>query len=178
MAKQEATLGGGCFWCTEAIFSRLNGVIEIHPGYAGGHIKNPAYREVCNGNTGHIEVSRITFDDEKLSYKELLEVFWFMHDPTSVDRQGNDIGEQYKSIIFFHNEEQKKIAEEYKNRLNESKIYNKPIVTEIRPLTTFYFAEEDHKAYFDNNPEQSYCNFVIRPKVEKFEAVFESKLRV
>ncbi|MCO5269136.1 MAG: peptide-methionine (S)-S-oxide reductase MsrA [Brumimicrobium sp.] len=175
MALKEATFGMGCFWCTEAIFSNLEGVIAIHPGYAGGHIKNPSYKEVCSGRTGHIEVSRITYDDTIVSFEKLLEVFWYMHDPTSIDKQGNDIGEQYKSIVFYHDEEQKELTEKYKERINHLGVYDKPIVTEIRPLTTYYPAEENHKAYFDNNPDQPYCAMVIRPKVEKFQKIFGKK---
>ncbi|MFA5575290.1 MAG: peptide-methionine (S)-S-oxide reductase MsrA [Brumimicrobium sp.] len=172
-----ATFGTGCFWCTEAIFSQLKGVIEVLPAYAGGHVKNPAYREVCSGRTGHAEVLRIVYDEDIISFDELLEVFWFSHDPTSLNRQGNDIGEQYKSVIYFHDEDQKQKAVKYKLELDQSNAYEKPIVTEISPLTTFYFAEEDHRNYYRQHPEQAYCYHVIRPKLEKFEKVFVKKLK-
>lgn len=177
MAKKEATFGNGCFWCSEPIFSQLKGVEKVIPGYAGGHIKNPAYREVCEGRTGHAEVLRITYDDEIVGYDELLEVFWFAHDPTTLNRQGNDVGTQYRSVVFYHDEEQKELAEKYKRKLDEAGIYNQPIVTEISLLTTYYDAEKDHFDYYNNNPEQAYCQYVIRPKVEKFKAVFKDKLK-
>lgn len=176
-AIQEATFGAGCFWCIEPAFIQLKGVSEVYPGYAGGHIKNPAYREVCTGKTGHAEVIRIVYDSNLISFGELLEYFWFLHDPTTLNRQGNDVGEQYKSVVYYHNDEQKKIAEEYKIKLDQSGIYKSPIVTEISPLSTFYEAEKNHREYYRNNPEQSYCHYVIRPKLEKFEAVFKYKLK-
>lgn len=177
MKKNQVTFGAGCFWCIEPIFDQLKGVLDVYPGYAGGHIKNPSYREVCEGRTGHIEVIRIEFDEEIITFDQLLKVFWFSHDPTTINRQGNDIGEQYKSIIFYHSEEQKSLAEEYKERLNQSGSYKDPVVTEIQPLTTFFKAEEDHRNYFINNPEVSYCHYVVRPKVEKFEAAFKDLLK-
>lgn len=176
-AIKEATFGTGCFWCSEPVFGQLEGVTEVFPGYAGGHVKNPAYREVCEGRTGHVEVLRVVYDDEVISFDELLEVFWFAHDPTSYNRQGNDVGEQYKSVIFYHDEDQRLKAEHYKERLDKSGAYDKPIVTEIKPLTNFYPAEDDHKDYYNNNPEQQYCFYVVRPKVEKFEAAFAHKLK-
>ena len=177
MAEKQATLGAGCFWCVEAVFDQLNGVKEVHPGYAGGHIKNPAYREVCEGRTGHVEVLRIIYDDEVVTFNELLEVFWFVHNPTTLNRQGNDIGEQYKSVIFYHDDEQKRLAEEYKIKLEQSKAYDNPIVTEISPITMYYDAEKDHKDFYANNPEQGYCYAVVRPKVEKFKAAFAERLK-
>lgn len=177
MAEKQATFGAGCFWCVEAIFDALNGVVEVGPGYAGGHIKNPAYREVCEGRTGHAEVVRIVYDDTLVSFEELLEVFWFVHDPTTLNRQGNDVGEQYRSVIFYHDEEQRKLAEEYKRKLDESKAYENPVVTEISPLTSYYDAEQDHKDYYLNNPEQGYCFAVVRPKLERFKAAFADRLK-
>lgn len=175
--EKLATFGNGCFWCTEPMFSQLKGVKQVFPGYAGGHIKNPAYREVCEGRTGHAEVIRIVYDESLISYQELLELFWFSHDPTTLNRQGNDVGTQYRSVIFYHDEEQKALADEYKSKLDNAGIYKAPIVTEISPLTSFYLAEEDHWDYYNNNPEQSYCYHVIRPKLAKFEAVFQHKLK-
>ncbi|HLW29418.1 MAG TPA: peptide-methionine (S)-S-oxide reductase MsrA [Brumimicrobium sp.] len=177
MAEKQATLGAGCFWCVEAIFDQLKGVKEVYPGYAGGHIKNPAYREVCEGRTGHAEVIRVIYDDEIISYSELLEVFWFVHNPTTLNRQGNDIGEQYKSVIYYHDDEQKKVAEQYKVKLDQSGAFDDPIVTEIAPLTNYYDAEKDHKDFYLNNPEQGYCYSVVRPKVEKFKAAFANQLK-
>lgn len=174
---KEATFGAGCFWCVEAVFSELEGVQEVYPGYSGGHIKNPAYREVCNGTTGHAEVARVKYDPEVISYDKLLEVFWFVHDPTTLNRQGNDVGEQYRSVIFYHDEEQRELAEKYKQRLTEEKAFENPIVTEISPLINFYEAESNHKEYFLNNPNQPYCNAVVRPKVEKFRAAFAEFLK-
>ena len=173
----SATFGNGCFWCSEAIFGRLKGVLSVIPGYAGGHTKNPTYEEVCTGNTGYAEVVKIDFNPEIISYRELLEVFWKTHDPTTLNRQGADVGTQYRSVIFFHNEKQKKTAEHYKEELQKAKIWQKPIVTEISPLTSFYPAEDYHKKYYENNPAQGYCNFVITPKVEKFEKIFREKLK-
>jgi peptide-methionine (S)-S-oxide reductase len=177
MAMKEATLGAGCFWCVEACFKDLNGVTHVEPGYSGGHIKNPGYKEVCTGRTGHAEVVRVVFDDEQISYAEILEVFWFVHDPTTLNRQGNDIGEQYKSVVYYHDEEQKRIAEEIKTKLDASGAWSNPIVTEISPLINYYSAEDYHRDYFAINPDQPYCAAVVRPKVEKFRKVFASKLR-
>ncbi len=174
---QEATFGAGCFWCVEACFSELKGVINVKPGYSGGSIKNPAYREVCSGKTGHVEVVRIEFDNEIVSYDQLLEVFWFVHDPTTLNRQGNDIGEQYRSVVFFHDKKQHELASLYKERLNSEKVWDKPIVTAIEPLTNFYYAEEEHFDYFQNNPENPYCQAVVRPKYEKFRKAFEQRLK-
>jgi peptide-methionine (S)-S-oxide reductase len=176
MALKLATFGAGCFWCVEACFGDLAGVVHVEPGYSGGHIKNPAYKEVCTGRTGHAEVVRVEYDDEKITYSELLEVFWFVHNPTTLNRQGNDIGEQYKSVIYYHDEEQRTLAEAYKTQLDSSGAWSDPIVTEISPLINYYSAEADHHDYFANNPDQPYCAAVVRPKVEKFRKVFAEKL--
>lgn len=172
-----ATFGAGCFWCVEAVFQRLNGVLSIKSGYSGGSVKNPSYREVCNGTTGHAEVCQIVFDKSKISFDELLEVFWKTHDPTTVNSQGNDFGTQYRSAIFYHNDEQKQKAEKYKKELNEAKVYPNPIVTEISAFTNYYPAEDYHQNYFNQNGNEGYCRFVIQPKVDKFEKVFKSKLK-
>lgn len=174
---KKATFGSGCFWCTEAVFQDLAGVASVVSGYAGGHIKNPAYREVCEGRTGHAEVVQITYDPDVVSFDTLLEVFWKTHDPTTLNRQGNDVGTQYRSVIYYHDEEQKKLAEAYKEKLNASGAFASPIVTEISPVDVFYAAEEYHQNYFKNNPGQGYCSFVIRPKVDKFKQVFGEKLK-
>ncbi len=174
---EQATLGGGCFWCTEAIFLRLNGVEEVKSGYSGGKIKNPSYREVCTGRTGHAEVIQITFDPKIISFAEILEVFFATHDPTTLNRQGNDIGTQYRSVIFYHNEEQKKIAEKVLSLFEKDKVYDNPVVTEITPFSNFYLAEDYHNNYFEQNPAQPYCQFVIAPKVEKFQKIFKEKLK-
>jgi len=173
----KATFGSGCFWCTEAIFERLKGVHSVISGYAGGKVKNPTYKEVCTSTTGHAEVSQLTYDPKVISFDELLEVFWKNHDPTTLNRQGADVGTQYRSAIFYHNDEQKKLAEHYKDELDKSGAWKDPIVTEISPLTNFYKAEDYHQNYFANNPTQGYCSFVIAPKVEKFEKVFKNKLK-
>jgi len=172
-----ATFGTGCFWCTEAIFQELKGVIKVTSGYSGGSVNNPSYEQVCSGTTGHAECLQIIYDPKIISFDELLEVFWESHDPTSLNRQGNDVGTQYRSVIFYHNEEQKQKAEHYKEELNKSKAYNKPIVTEITKFLKFYAAENYHQDYFRLHGSQPYCSFVIRPKVEKFEKVFKDKLK-
>ena len=174
---ETATFGSGCFWCSEAIFERLNGVQSVVPGYAGGSVPNPTYEAVCNGKTGHAEVCQITFDPNEISYDELLRIFWKTHDPTTLNRQGNDVGTQYRSVIFYHSEEQKEKAIHYKEELNKSGAWKDPIVTEIVPIKNFYEAEEYHRHYFERNPYQGYCSFVIAPKVEKFEKVFKEKLK-
>lgn len=174
---QTATFGSGCFWCTEAIFERVNGVISVVSGYSGGHVVNPTYKEVCDGTTGHAECTQITFDSSIISYDELLEIFWKTHDPTTLNRQGNDVGTQYRSAIFYHNEEQKQKADYYKQKLTDEKIWDKPIVTEITKFEKFYPAEDYHQEYYENNPNQGYCAFVITPKVEKFEKIFKDKLK-
>lgn len=174
---EKATFGSGCFWCTEAIFENLNGVHSVVSGYAGGHVINPTYEEVCTGTTGHAEVTQITYDASIISYDELLEVFWKTHDPTTLNRQGNDVGPHYRSVIFYHNDEQKQVAEKYKTELDKSGAWDKPIVTEISPFTKFYPAEDYHQEYYENNPNQGYCAFVIAPKLEKFKKVFKDKLK-
>jgi len=173
----EATFGSGCFWCTEAFFESLSGVSAVISGYSGGHIKNPSYREVCDGRTGHAEVTRIQFDPEVISYAELLEVFWATHDPTTLNRQGNDVGTQYRSVIFYHDEEQKRIAELSKQAAQESGTWINPIVTEISPLINWFPAEDYHQNYFANNPDQPYCAYLIRPKMDKFKKAFAEKLK-
>lgn len=176
-ATDTATFGNGCFWCTEAIFQQLDGVISASSGYSGGHVDNPSYKEVCSGNTGHAEVLQIVYDPAKITFDELLEVFWQTHDPTTLNRQGNDVGTQYRSAIFYHNNEQKEKAEKYKAELDKSGAFNNPIVTEITPFNKFYKAENYHQDYYNQNGSQPYCNIVIRPKVEKFKKVFKEKLK-
>lgn len=175
--SQLATFGAGCFWCTEAVFLNVKGVSKVVSGYEGGKVKNPTYREVCTGETGHAEVTQITFDPSKVTFEELLEVFWNTHDPTTLNKQGADEGTQYRSVVFYHNEDQKKVAEAYKKQLEASNIYKSPIVTEITPASTFYAAEDYHQNYYELNPSQGYCQYVIRPKVEKFKKQFASKLK-
>lgn len=172
-----AVFGTGCFWCTEAVFQRLNGVVKVTSGYSGGHIANPSYEEIGKGTTGHAEACRVIFDTSKVSYDDLLEVFWKTHDPTTLNRQGNDVGPQYRSVIFFLDEEQKAKAEYYKDQLNKSGAFKDPIVTAVEPYKNFYSAEAYHQNYYNNNPEQMYCRFVIMPKLEKFEKVFKDKLK-
>jgi len=174
---ETATFGSGCFWCTEAIFERVNGVIAVVSGYSGGTVEDPSYKEVCDGTTGHAECTQITFDSSVISYDELLEIFWKTLDPTTLNKQGNDVGTQYRSVIFYHNDAQKQKAEFYKNKLTEEKIWDKPIITEITKFDKFYPAEDYHQEYYDNNPNQGYCSFVITPKVEKFEKIFKDKLK-
>jgi peptide-methionine (S)-S-oxide reductase len=172
-----ATFGSGCFWCTEAVFQRMNGVEKVVSGYAGGHIDNPTYHQVCGGDTGHAEVVQVHYDPSKVSYEQLLEVFWKTHDPTTLNRQGNDFGTQYRSVIFYHTDEQKKLAEDYKKKLEDAKIWEDPIVTEISPYTNFYSAEDYHQNYYNDNRAQPYCSYVIRPKIEKLEKVFAERLK-
>lgn len=172
-----ATVGNGCFWCSEAVFQHLNGVIKIQSGYSGGDMANPDYKTVCTGVTGHAEAIEITYDPEILSFQDLLEVFWNTHDPTTLNRQGNDVGSQYRSVIFYHNEEQKQIAETYMKQLDDSGVYGKPIVTVIEPFTKFYPAEAYHDNYYNLNSSESYCQYVIRPKVEKFQKHFKDKMK-
>lgn len=171
------TLGAGCFWCVEAVFTELKGVQSVTSGYMGGHVKNPSYREVCNGTTGHAEVARLIFDPKVITVDEILEVFWQTHDPTTLNRQGADVGTQYRSAIFFHTDAQRAIAEEYKKRLDASGAFRGPIVTEIAPASTFYAAEDYHQNYYALNGEQGYCQMVIRPKLDKFRKVFADKLK-
>ena len=172
-----ATFGTGCFWCTEAVFQELKGVYKVTSGYSGGTVKDPSYEDVCTGTTGHAECLQIIYDPKVISFDELLEVFWEAHDPTSLNRQGNDVGTQYRSVIFYHDPEQKRKAEEYKIKLDKSGAYNNPIVTEITQFSHFYAAEDYHQDYFRLHGNQPYCSFVIRPKVEKFEKVFKNKLK-
>jgi len=172
-----ATFGSGCFWCAEAIFQRVNGVRRVTSGYAGGEVENPTYPQVCAGTTGHAETVQVEYDPAEISYAELLEVFWKTHDPTTPGRQGNDVGPQYRSVIFYHNEDQRELAEEYRDRLNRAGAWDSPIVTEIQPLKNFYRAEDYHQNYYNNNPNQGYCSSVIRPKVEKLRKVFPEKAR-
>jgi len=172
-----ATFGSGCFWCTEAIFEGLKGVQSVVSGYSGGNVPNPSYESVCSGKTSHAEVCQITYDPQTIPYDELLEIFWKTHNPTTLNQQGNDIGTQYRSVIFYHNEEQKKKAELYKNELNKSGAWDNPIVTEVKAFSKFYQAEEYHQHYFERNPGQGYCSFIIAPKVEKFRKVFNDKLK-
>jgi peptide-methionine (S)-S-oxide reductase len=177
-SKMEvATFGNGCFWCTEAIFQDLKGVQSAVSGYSGGQVENPTYKQVCTGNTGHAEVLQITYDPAVITFDELLEVFWETHDPTTLNRQGNDVGTQYRSAVFYHNDTQKKLSEEYKKKLDASGAFSKPIVTEIVPFKKFYKAEDYHQNYFNLNGEQPYCSMVIRPKVDKFKKVFKDKLK-
>jgi peptide-methionine (S)-S-oxide reductase len=174
---QKATFGSGCFWCTEAVFELVEGVTSVTSGYTGGNIKNPTYEEVCSEKSGHAEAIQLTFDSEVISYDELLEIFWKTHDPTTLNRQGNDAGTQYRSVIFYHSEEQKKLAEKYKEALDKSGAWANPVVTEILPAAEFYKAEDYHQDYYDNNPNQGYCAFIIAPKIEKFKEVFKDKLK-
>ena len=174
---KEITLGAGCFWCIEACFLDIKGIISVVPGYAGGKVKNPTYEQVCTGSTGHAEVARIVYDETIISFDEILEMFWFVHDPTQLNRQGNDVGTQYRSVIFYHSEEQKEIAEKYKARLTEEKVWDKPIVTEIVAINNYYEAEKYHHNYLEQNPENAYCRAIVRPKVDKFKKVFESKIK-
>lgn len=174
--SELATLGAGCFWCVEAVFQHVRGIISVVPGYAGGTVPNPTYEQVCTGTTGHAEVVQITFDPHVISFAELLDIFWNIHDPTTPDRQGNDVGPQYRSIILYHTPDQKQIAEKKKLELQNSGIWGKPIVTEIKPYGAFYKAEPYHQNYFKNNTNQPYCVFVIRPKLETFKKKFKQKL--
>ena len=172
-----ATFGNGCFWCTEAIFQRVKGVVRVESGYSGGHVKNPSYEQVTTGKTGHAEVLRIEFDPKVVSYETLLEVFWHTHDPTTLNRQGADAGPQYRSAIFFHNNTQKTIAEASKKKTDRSGLWKDPIVTEISPLINYYAAENYHQNYFNNNPNSGYCNYVIAPKLKKFMKDFPQLLK-
>ena len=164
---ETATFANGCFWCTEAVFKRLKGVKSVLPGYAGGTVKDPSYDQVCAGNTGHAESIQITFDPKVIPFEKILDIFWHTHDPTTLNRQGNDIGTQYRSAIFFHNEKQKEIAEKSKKDLEDKGVYKNPIVTEITPIKNFYVAEDYHKDYYDNHQDAPYCNYVIDPKIHK-----------
>ena len=174
---EKATLGGGCFWCTEAVYLELKGVVDVKPGYSGGHVKNPSYKEVCNETTGHAEVVQITFDPEVVSYSEILEVFFVTHDPTTLNRQGNDVGTQYRSAIFYHSEAQKQTAKKVIELLEQEKAYKNSIVTEVTEFKAFYPAEDYHINYFARNKNQPYCQYVVAPKVEKFRKVFKDKMK-
>jgi len=164
-----ATLGGGCFWCVEAVYQRVDGVLSVKPGYAGGHVDNPGYKEVCSGKTGHAEVAKIEFDPDQISYQQILNVFWQAHDPTTLNKQGADVGTQYRSVIFYHSEEQKALAEKSKESANESNYWPDPIVTQITLLDNYSDAEDNHDNYYRDNPYQPYCQYVIKPKLDKLE---------
>lgn len=174
---EMATFGSGCFWCTEAIFLNVDGVVSVVSGYTGGKVKNPTYKEVCSGLTGHAEAVQLTFDPAKVTYDELLEFFWKTHDPTTLNRQGNDVGTQYRSVIYYHNARQKQLAEHYKKKLDESGAFDAAIVTEISPATVFYKAEDYHQNYYNLNSSAPYCSYVIQPKLEKFKKAFKEKLK-
>jgi peptide-methionine (S)-S-oxide reductase len=174
---KKAVLAGGCFWCIEAVFQRLEGVIDIVPGYTGGIVKNPAYREVCTGRTGHAEAVEITYDDSIIAYKTLLEVFFVVHDPTTLNRQGNDIGTQYRSEIFYTDEQQHKDAMEFIDSLSRNEVFSSPIVTKITPFDVFYMAEQEHHNYYNQNKQQTYCDFTITPKIEKIKKYYSDKLK-
>lgn len=173
---KQATFGGGCFWCTEAVFQRVRGVHDVVSGYAGGHVENPTYRQVTTGETGHAEVIQVTYDPEEVSYEKLLEIFFRTHNPTTLNRQGADVGPQYRSIILPSDEQQRELAESVKSELDSADIWDDPIVTEIQPLDTFYMAEDYHQNYYERNSDQMYCQVVIVPKLEKFEKLFEDRV--
>jgi peptide-methionine (S)-S-oxide reductase len=177
ISTDTITLGGGCFWCVEAIYEMLKGVTKVESGFSGGKVKNPSYREVCTGTTGHAEVVQITFDNSKTSIEEILKVFFTVHDPTSLNKQGADTGPQYRSVIFFRNEQQRKIALSIIDDLNNGQVYDKPIVTQVAPFTVFYKAEDYHQDYYNQNKEAPYCKIVIQPKLEKFEKLFKDRLK-
>ncbi len=175
--REVATFGSGCFWCSEAVFSELKGVESVVPGYSGGTVPNPTYKQVCADATGHAEVSQITFDPTAITFRELLEVFFSTHDPTTLNRQGADVGAQYRSVVFYHDEAQKKAAEGIIRELTSDRVFRNPIVTQVVPLMQFYAAEDYHREYFKRNPGQAYCQVVVAPKLAKFRAHFESKLK-
>ncbi len=175
-ALEKATFGAGCFWCVEAMFQDIKGVTSVVSGYSGGSVKNPSYKEVCTGRTGHAEVIQVTYDPDMVKYETLLEAFWLSHDPTQLNRQGADVGTQYRSVIFYHNASQEMLAKEYKNRLNVENAFGKPVVTEISPMAEFYPAEDYHQDYFANNPGNGYCSMVVGPKLEKFRKAFKQNL--
>ena len=177
MNTEKITFGNGCFWCTEAIFQQVKGVVKSTSGYSGGHVENPTYEQVCEKNTGHAEVIQIEYNPAEVTADELLEVFWQTHDPTTLNQQGNDVGPQYRSVVFYHNEKQKERAEFFKKKLDESGAFSGPIVTTIEPFTNFYVAENYHQDYYKRNGNQPYCYFVIRPKMEKFEKAFKDKMK-
>ncbi len=175
--KELATFGSGCFWCTEAVFQQLKGVSKVVSGYSGGRVPNPTYQQVCTGTTGHAEVIQVTFDPAVISYPDLLEAFWRSHDPTTLNRQGNDHGTQYRSVIFAHNDKQKQLAEAYKRKIDAAGVFSSPVVTEIVPFAAFYPAEDYHQNYYNDNSRQPYCRAVIQPKLDKFRAVFKEKIK-
>lgn len=175
---EMATIGGGCFWCVEAIFQDVKGIHKVVSGYAGGAMPDPTYKQICTGTTGHAEVTQITFNPNEISYEDILYIFWRTHDPTTLNRQGADVGTQYRSIILYHNEHQKEVAERLKAETDQSGLWSAPLVTEIAPLTTFYAAEDYHQNYYKDNPFQPYCTVVIDPKVRKFRKSFADKLKV
>ena len=176
--EDTATFGNGCFWCTEAIFQQVEGVLKVRSGYCGGHVLMPTYEQVCSKNTGHAEVIQIVFDPAVITYDELLEIFWQTHDPTTLNRQGNDVGPQYRSVVFFHNETQRKKAQHYKDQLNQNGVFDNPVVTNIEPYKNYFEAEKYHQNYYNNNKESNpYCYYVIKPKLEKFEKIFADKKR-
>ena len=177
MNTEKITFGNGCFWCTEAIFQQVKGVVKSTSGYSGGHVENPTYEQVCEKTTGHAEVIQIEYNPAEVTVDELLEVFWQTHDPTTLNRQGNDVGPQYRSVVFYHTEQQKERAELYKKKLDTSGAFDNPIVTTIEPFTNFYVAENYHQDYYNRNGNQPYCYFVIRPKMEKFEKAFKDKMK-
>lgn len=177
MTREVATLAGGCFWCLEAVFDQLEGVLDVVSGYAGGHVPDPTYKHVCTGETGHAEVVQITFDPQVISYRDLLKVFFAIHDPTTLNRQGGDVGTQYRSAIFTHSDEQERTAEDVIAEVNEAGIWDEPIVTEVSPFEAFYPAEEYHQEYFARNPYQPYCQIVIAPKVTKFRKQYLERLK-
>jgi peptide-methionine (S)-S-oxide reductase len=177
MTKKTTTLGGGCFWCLEAVFDRLEGVTDVVSGYAGGHVTDPTYHAVCSGTTGHAEVVQVTFDTDAISFREILDVFFTIHDPTTLNRQGNDVGTQYRSAIFYHTPEQKAVADQAIADLNRAGIWNRPIVTEVTPFEAFYPAEDYHQEYYENNASQGYCRVVIAPKLAKFRKKYAERIK-
>lgn len=178
MPSEIATLGGGCFWCLEAVYDQMQGVTSVESGYMGGKRPNPTYEQVCSGATGHVEVVQVHFNPELVTFRDVLDVFFAIHDPTTFDRQGNDVGSQYRSVIFYHSDAQKATAEEVMRELTDSKAFPDPIVTEVKPAQDFYVAEDYHQEYFARNPRQSYCAFVVSPKVAKFRKQFSERVKV
>ncbi len=174
---EVATLGGGCFWCTEAVFLEIEGVVNVVPGYSGGHVNNPSYQQVITGTTGHTEVIQVTFDPEVIPFRKILEIFFTMHDPTSLDRQGADVGTQYRSVIYYHSDEQRKDSETFIEEMNETNVFNLSIVTKLEPFTEFYEAEDYHVNYYNRNKQQGYSRFVIEPKLKKVENVFKKRIK-
>lgn len=172
-----ATFGAGCFWCVEAVFQQLDGVLKVTSGYSGGNVPNPTYEQVCSKKTGYVEVCQIIYDPLKISFDELLEVYWKVHDPTTPNQQGNDTGPQYRSVIFYNSEEQKNSSEKYKEELNKNGAWSNPVITAVEPLKNYYEAESYHQNYYNTNPDQMYCRYVIQPKLDKFEKVFKNKLK-